>query len=416
MSKIMLVEDDNSLLEIYEARLKAEGYDIVTARDGEEALTVALKEHPDLIIADVMMPKVSGFDMVDILRSTPETKATKIIMMTALNQAEDKARAEKLGADKYLVKSQVTLEDVARIVHDVLAEQDAAAVAAVTSATGVKPSVTQPNVASAKPVAPINPIVNSTTATRSSAAKPIVNPNLKPATTQPPAPSSASTTPVVPKSSTTPKIATSIPVSPAPEPTKSVPITSMPKVADQQPPNIPKNTTAAPVTTSIPVTSTDDDDESDTNNNTVEQPPVKDPFLAKNPTLSDSPDIAPPVKDSSPSPDIAKPPEADNSIAQKAVESLAPSTDPETPTNDQESASDDATTTRYLKTDKDDKSKSMTHNKVIEPTLSTEDDDNPALTNLSEISDAEVASTPPPPVNTVITPDPDKGSANSSQN
>lgn len=120
MTKIMLVEDDNNLREIYEARLLAEGYEIVSAKDGEEALATAVKEKPDLIISDVMMPKISGFDMLDILRSTPETKNTKVIMMTALSQAEDKARADKLGADKYLVKSQVTLEDVARVAAEVL--------------------------------------------------------------------------------------------------------------------------------------------------------------------------------------------------------------------------------------------------------------------------------------------------------
>lgn len=120
MAKIMLVEDDNNLREIYEARLLAEGYEIVAAKDGEEALALAVKEKPDLIISDVMMPKISGFDMLDILRSTPETKNTKVIMMTALSQAEDKARAEKLGADRYLVKSQVTLEDVAKVAKDVL--------------------------------------------------------------------------------------------------------------------------------------------------------------------------------------------------------------------------------------------------------------------------------------------------------
>lgn len=120
MAKILLVEDDNNLREIYEARLMAEGYDIVSARDGEEALTVAMKEKPDLVIADVMMPKISGFDMLDILRTTDETKNVKVIMMTALSQAEDKARAEKLGADRYLVKSQVTLEDVAKVAKDVL--------------------------------------------------------------------------------------------------------------------------------------------------------------------------------------------------------------------------------------------------------------------------------------------------------
>lgn len=120
MSKIMLVEDDANLLEIYQARLAAEGFQIVTAKDGEEALAIAVKERPDLIVADIMMPKVSGFDMLDILRGTPETKNVKIIMMTALSQLEDKQRAEKLGADRYLVKSQVTLEDVVRVVNEVL--------------------------------------------------------------------------------------------------------------------------------------------------------------------------------------------------------------------------------------------------------------------------------------------------------
>src|SRR4029078_11100877 len=120
MTKVMLVEDDNNLREIYEARLLAEGYEIVSAQDGEEALALAVKERPDLIIADIMMPKISGFDMLDILRSTPETKDTKVIMMTALSQAVDKDRANKLGADRYLVKSQVTLEDVAKVVHEVL--------------------------------------------------------------------------------------------------------------------------------------------------------------------------------------------------------------------------------------------------------------------------------------------------------
>ncbi len=120
MAKIMLVEDDNNLREIYGARLLAEGYEIVAAKDGEEALATAVKEKPDLIISDVMMPRISGFDMLDILRNAPETKFTKVIMMTALSQAEDKARADSLGADRYLVKSQVTLEDVARVVKDVL--------------------------------------------------------------------------------------------------------------------------------------------------------------------------------------------------------------------------------------------------------------------------------------------------------
>lgn len=122
MPTILLVEDDSNLREIYGARLEAEGFHIVSASDGEEALAASVREKPDLIISDVMMPKISGFDMLDILRSTPETKNVKVIMMTALGQEEDRQRGEALGADRYLVKSQVTLEDVVNLVHELLGE------------------------------------------------------------------------------------------------------------------------------------------------------------------------------------------------------------------------------------------------------------------------------------------------------
>ena len=122
MTKILLVEDDKSLREIYGVRLLAEGYDIVSAGDGEEALAMAIKERPQLIVSDVMMPKISGFDMLDILRSTTETKDIKVIMMTALSSEDQRLRGEQLGADRYLVKSQVGIEDVVRTVHDVLGD------------------------------------------------------------------------------------------------------------------------------------------------------------------------------------------------------------------------------------------------------------------------------------------------------
>jgi len=133
MSKLMLVEDDNNLREIYEARLQAEGYQIVSARDGEEALVVAKAEKPDLIISDVMMPKISGFEMLDILRNTDGLKDVKVIMLTALGQTDDQQRADRLGADRYLVKSQVTLEDIVRVAHELLGDNSAAAAVAPSS-------------------------------------------------------------------------------------------------------------------------------------------------------------------------------------------------------------------------------------------------------------------------------------------
>lgn len=167
MAKILLVEDDKSLREIYGVRLMAEGYEIVSAGDGEEALAMAIKERPDLIVSDVMMPKISGFDMLDILRSTTETKDVKVIMMTALSSDDQRARGEALGADRYLVKSQVGIEDVVRTVHDVLG--DVAAIAApamvfppspapVQAPAAPAPLPANPVSAPLAPVAPVAPV------------------------------------------------------------------------------------------------------------------------------------------------------------------------------------------------------------------------------------------------------------------
>lgn len=144
MAKVLLVEDDNNLREIYEARLQAEGYETVTASDGEQALAVAKDARPDLVISDVMMPKISGFEMLDILRNTDGLKDVKVIMLTALGQAEDKTRADQLGANKYLVKSQVTLEDIVKTAHQLLDDGVADASSAVATDTPATPAVSEP--------------------------------------------------------------------------------------------------------------------------------------------------------------------------------------------------------------------------------------------------------------------------------
>ena len=110
--RILLVEDDDALANVYLTRLQAERFDVKRVANGEDALVSALEYHPDLVLLDVMMPKVSGFEVLDILRNTPETTNLKIIMLTALSQDADKERAEKLGVDDYLVKSQVVIADV----------------------------------------------------------------------------------------------------------------------------------------------------------------------------------------------------------------------------------------------------------------------------------------------------------------
>ena len=122
MAKILLVEDDASLREIYSAGFTSVNFQVATANDVEEALAMAVRERPDLIVLDVMMPKISGFDVLDILRSTPETKSVKVVMMTALSQDADRKRGEALGVSRYLVKSQVTLPDLIKAVQEELGE------------------------------------------------------------------------------------------------------------------------------------------------------------------------------------------------------------------------------------------------------------------------------------------------------
>lgn len=110
--KILLVEDDEALASVYKSRLELEGFETISVNNGEEALSAAIEFKPDLILLDVMMPKISGFDVLDILRNTPATANIHVIMLTALSQPKDKEKAESLGVDDYLVKSQVVISDV----------------------------------------------------------------------------------------------------------------------------------------------------------------------------------------------------------------------------------------------------------------------------------------------------------------
>ena len=110
---------------------------------------MAVKVRPDLIVLDVMMPRISGFDVLDIVRTTPEIAHTKVIMMTALGSSEDKERGEKLGVDQYLVKSQVTLEDVVTTIKKVLEGGSSSAGEPIVG----QDSVNTPEAATAVPLA-----------------------------------------------------------------------------------------------------------------------------------------------------------------------------------------------------------------------------------------------------------------------
>ena len=188
MSKVMVVEDDAALREIYSIRITAEGYNVISAGDGEEALATAVREKPDLILSDVMMPKISGFDMLDILRTTPETAKIKVIMMTALSGEDQRQRGERLGADRYLVKSQVGIEDVINAIHEVLGDRAGATPAASTPASA--PAASAPAASAPAAPAPAAPTpATPAPAPSASTGAPFAHP-----TTPAPAPESAKPT------------------------------------------------------------------------------------------------------------------------------------------------------------------------------------------------------------------------------
>ena len=102
--KILVVDDEPNIVRTVGDRLKMRGYDVVTATDGEEGIEVALAEKPDLILLDMVMPKLDGNAALDRLRQMEETRHIPVFMLTAMSQAEDVTRATAAGAVNYVVK------------------------------------------------------------------------------------------------------------------------------------------------------------------------------------------------------------------------------------------------------------------------------------------------------------------------
>ena len=109
---ILLVDDDLTLREMYTERLKAEGFVVETAKDGEEALAKAKDLMPNIILLDIMMPKINGLDVLRKLKQDPETENIPVIVLTALIQDREKMESITRGADDYIVKSETMPGDV----------------------------------------------------------------------------------------------------------------------------------------------------------------------------------------------------------------------------------------------------------------------------------------------------------------
>lgn len=103
---ILLVDDDLTLREMYLERFKAEGFNIVQASNGEEAISKAKEVKPNIIMLDIMMPKINGFDVLKQIKADEELKNIPVIILTALIQDVDRLQGQKLGAVDYIVKSE----------------------------------------------------------------------------------------------------------------------------------------------------------------------------------------------------------------------------------------------------------------------------------------------------------------------
>lgn len=105
-TRVLIVDDDQTLCDMYAERLKAEGYDVAVAHNGEEGAAKAVEYLPHVILLDLMMPKVNGFNTLEILKSTEETKNIPVLLLTALIQEENKRRGIQAGAEDYIIKSE----------------------------------------------------------------------------------------------------------------------------------------------------------------------------------------------------------------------------------------------------------------------------------------------------------------------
>jgi CheY-like chemotaxis protein len=118
--RILLVEDDRFLRKAAAARLRADGFDVVTAADGEEALERARADAPALILLDLIMPKVQGFEVLRQLKEDPATAGIPVIILSNLGQERDVARACEGGAVGYVIKANLSLQDLTRRVQETL--------------------------------------------------------------------------------------------------------------------------------------------------------------------------------------------------------------------------------------------------------------------------------------------------------
>ena len=120
MTRIVVADDDRMFRKAAETTLRRQGYDVATASDGEEALQLIRSEPPDMIVLDLIMPKLQGFDVLTILKQDTLTSAIPVIVLSSLTQEQDKQEALDLGAVAYFNKTTFSLSELVKQVENTL--------------------------------------------------------------------------------------------------------------------------------------------------------------------------------------------------------------------------------------------------------------------------------------------------------
>lgn len=120
MTKIVVADDDRMFRKAAETTLRRQGYAVTTASDGEEALQLIRAEQPDIIVLDLIMPKIQGFDVLQVLKQDSVTAAIPVIVLSSLSQEQDKQEALDLGAVAYFNKTTFSLGELVKQVETTL--------------------------------------------------------------------------------------------------------------------------------------------------------------------------------------------------------------------------------------------------------------------------------------------------------
>jgi DNA-binding response OmpR family regulator len=122
MTRIIVADDDRMFRKVAETTLRRQGYDVATASDGEEALQLIRSERPDIIVLDLIMPKLQGFDVLTILKQDTLTSAIPVIVLSSLTQEQDKQEALDLGAVAYFNKTTFSMSELVKQVENTLTQ------------------------------------------------------------------------------------------------------------------------------------------------------------------------------------------------------------------------------------------------------------------------------------------------------